>query len=190
MLRKQSDTPTKHCLRCSQVLERKRFSGRLEDFGRFSKRMFCSLRCANSRGVASLSSSSQHRISAQFRKDKCDCCGNAGGRTLHVHHLNGIWTDHRIENLQTLCHSCHMKVHHPKSEKQCSVNGCGFDSRKYGMCSKHFQRFKKYGDPSLTKVRIKGTLNQHGLTKEDTGLRSCGLPEMPSCSSLPPSSSP
>lgn len=32
--------------------------------------------------------------------------------TLHVHHINGIDTDHRLENLLVLCGNCHNQVHY------------------------------------------------------------------------------
>lgn len=129
----------------------------------FRRRSFCSLVCANSRGVRSMSSSSQHRISAQFRKEQCDYCGKRPEQTLHVHHKNEDWTDHRDTNLQTLCHSCHMKHHHPRMGKCCTVIGCVSPSRKRRMCQKHFQRWKRHGDPLLIKQRERGSLHGYVL---------------------------
>ena len=58
-------------------------------------------------------------------------------------------------NLMTLCHSCHKswdETHGSASLKRgapCRI--CGKPSKKLGLCSKHYQRQRKYGDARLTK---------------------------------------
>lgn len=39
-------------------------------------------------------------------------------------------------------------------EKLCSVDGCDRQAYAWGFCNKHYQRAKKYGDPTFTKVAI------------------------------------
>jgi 5-methylcytosine-specific restriction endonuclease McrA len=45
---------------------------------------------------------------------KCECCGNKEwlGQpiSLEVDHVNGISTDHRLENLRILCPNCHAQT--------------------------------------------------------------------------------
>lgn len=161
MPRKPKEAPIKYCERCGKQLYRKRYGKNLEDMTVFMKRKYCSLRCANSRGVQSMSSTSQHRISQQYVKEHCERCG--AEKNLHVHHKNGDWTDHRRENLETLCIRCHLGVEHRKPAKTCKF--CQSTARRNGMCQKHFQRFKKYGDPFLTKIRLPGYPNSYTLTK-------------------------
>lgn len=153
MPRKPKPTPEKYCSRCGEKLERHRYGENLEDMTRFLSRKFCSLRCANSRGVNGQSSTQQHRISARFARKRCERCGSSDH--LHVHHKNRNWRDHRIENLETLCIRCHLGKEHHKPKAKCVI--CGMDSRRNLMCQAHYQRWKKYGDALLTKVQSGGT---------------------------------
>ncbi len=159
MPRKPKPDPEKYCLRCGKLLHRYRYGKRLEDMTRFKKRSYCSLRCANSRGIKSMDSTTQHHISNRFIQEHCASCGRSDSPKwkLHVHHINHDWTDHRMENLITLCVSCHLAIHRRKL-KPCKV--CGEPSRRHQMCQKHYQRFVKYGNPLMTAKRKKGTAHQ------------------------------
>lgn len=45
---------------------------------------------------------------------KCKCCGLNSWQgkeiTLELHHINGVNTDHRLENLMFLCPNCHSQT--------------------------------------------------------------------------------
>lgn len=164
MPRKAESAPEKSCERCGKPMQRHRYNGRLEDMTRFKARRFCSLRCANSHGTWGQSSTAQHRVSARYRKPHCESCGGTAPRgQMHVHHINKDWRDHRPENLQTLCVGCHLGAHNRRGPNPCLV--CPTPARKLGMCQKHYQRWKLYGDPLLTKVRTPGKPSGFSLVR-------------------------
>lgn len=85
----------------------------------------------------------------------CASCGSTD--RLQIHHLDSDQTNNDPSNLMTLCVSCHTKWHWTHGKKPssqplaCSV--CGKRADGLGFCEKHRLRFKKYGDPYLTKIR-------------------------------------
>lgn len=109
MPRKALDLETKYCSRCNKAMTRRRFGNRLEDASVFRKRQFCSLTCANTRGNWGTSSTARHRQSHKSVKERCEVC--KGQERLHVHHMDGNHHNNALTNLQTLCASCHRKLH-------------------------------------------------------------------------------
>src|SRR5260221_12255202 len=98
MPRPATPTPPKSCERCGKPLTRKRFSGRLEDYGTFLRRRFCDLSCANSR--SDVTRGGYLWRARKLRGPKCEACGTT--RRLHAHHVNGDITLTTPENIQTL----------------------------------------------------------------------------------------
>lgn len=99
--------PVKHCETCETSMSRKRFNGRLEDRGVFLRRRFCSQSCANTR--AEVTKDALHWRARQHRKPACEKCGTTSD--LHVHHEDRNPANNEPANLQTLCSSCHLKLH-------------------------------------------------------------------------------
>ena len=109
----------------------------------------------------------QVRLSNQ--KTACEICG--GNFRLGLHHKDRNRTNNSPENLQTLCPTCHTRLHweenkapwrrHPAS---CTV--CGKPAKRLGLCETHRSRLLRHGDPYLTKKQ-KGRSWQ--LVDERTG---------------------
>src|SRR6266542_4575878 len=99
--------PVKTCAPSGRVFTRRRFGNRLEDRSRFLSRRHCSQGCANTKPV--VSKDANHW---RARKHKATCCSEcATTKRLHVHHKDRNPANNRPANLQTLCASCHLKLH-------------------------------------------------------------------------------
>ncbi len=102
--------PRKYCKYCKQRLRRKRYNGRLEDFGVFERRQFCDKACmALGHATRSVGRHGHLYRARQFKKDACERCGETEG--LHVHHIDGDYSNNDPANLETLCGPCHLRHH-------------------------------------------------------------------------------
>ena len=150
--------PVKSCASCGQNLRRKRFNGRLEDMSAFARRKYCDFKCmgegmtVESPTLGGIYQRAQREVPLGA---KCQMCGTT--EKLQRHHLDENPGNNAIENLMTLCGPCHTKWHWQHGKKAwkpanaCSV--CGEPVKGHGYCLKHYQRFKKHGDPLLVKRR-------------------------------------
>lgn len=75
----------------------------------------------------------------------CDSCGT--DKRIEIHHIDKNYKNNDIKNLQPLCKKCHMKLH--KFKKKCYL--CDSLSFCKNLCLKHYQRWKKYGNPYMVK---------------------------------------
>ena len=53
------------------------------------------------------------KLHRKYKASKCDLCGATG--ELHLHHKNKQHFDDNPGNWQTLCRSCHTKIHQKNS---------------------------------------------------------------------------
>lgn len=144
-------TPERYCENCGERLERKRLpSGALESLLHFNRRKYCDQSCmamgfrAKPKTFKSKHTGRQH-AREMVPTGPCERCGVPNA--LDVHHRNENPLDNSPENLERICRSCHVRHHQPKGF--CTV--CGKPQKGLGYCEKHYQRFKKWGDPLLTK---------------------------------------
>ena len=144
----------RRCAQCGKALERKRFRNSLEDFGRFMTRKYCDQTCM-ARAFERDTISTHRKKARRYMREACDACG--GTSHLQVHHLDQNTANNDPSNLTTLCASCHARWHWRNGKRAlrkrsvCVV--CGQPEHGLGYCQKHRQRFRKYGDPCLTKIR-------------------------------------
>ncbi|NCC47173.1 MAG: HNH endonuclease [Bacteroidia bacterium] len=101
-------TESKICPKCGKEFHRRRFGERLEDFTRWNQRIYCSKQCSYIRPPLS-NKTSYHRLARTFLSQSCQNCGSM--ENLDVHHKDRNYKNNDPDNLQTLCHSCHMKYH-------------------------------------------------------------------------------
>lgn len=155
MPRPMKPTPYKTCDHCSTKLERKRFpNGSLESLLHFGRRKFCDQACMgkafDGRHRADVGWSTSHYHARKLvPHGPCETCGKPEARD--VHHKDGNHLNNSRENLERICRSCHSRHHRPKGS--CTL--CGKPQKGLGYCEKHYQRFKRHGDPLAVKV------NQH-----------------------------
>jgi hypothetical protein len=77
-------------------------------------------------------------ISENIKKEECEICKNSKWLDfpipLELHHINGINTDHRIENLQILCPNCHAltDTHKGKNKLSALSERRDVEFRKFG----------------------------------------------------------
>lgn len=156
----KKDDPSLFCKACSSPLKRKRLNGRLGDRGAFLKRKFCDLKCmGKAKERANATRGAFSKRARRFLKRSCEQCGTP--ERLAVHHKDRNWRNNAPANLMTLCASCHTLLHHAAGDinpsrlpPPCRV--CGEPSARRDLCGRHLQRFKKYGDPRLTKRLLGG----------------------------------
>jgi 5-methylcytosine-specific restriction endonuclease McrA len=102
--------PEKFCEHCKSPLTRKRYSGRLEDYGAFLRRKYCGAKCcglATRKDEPSLGALRKRYLS--FRGTSCQECG--GTNLVSLHHIDGNPANNNPANLMTLCGSCHTRWH-------------------------------------------------------------------------------
>ena len=66
--------------------------------------------------------------------------------------IKGHRYSRNIKDYYKLCASCHSKYDSKPSNRKCSIKRCNGKHKGYGYCDKHYQRFKKWGNPLAVKT--------------------------------------
>ena len=180
--------PEKYCLACGVQLHRKRMNGRLEDFSVFLRRKYCSRECSWTGSRAeSVTLSGAYKRATKLKAGACEECGSTS--LVGIHHKDRNPSNNSSENLVTLCASCHTKLHWregKRSKPKASCTVCGKPAKGHGFCLMHYQRWKKYGDPLLTKRSgRRGALSK--LPQSEIALTNSGCLATGSCLPAPKS---
>jgi 5-methylcytosine-specific restriction endonuclease McrA len=150
---KRKETPIKFCMYCGEKMERNRYNGTLEDLTRFKKRKYCGVDCMAKAMVKSgtLTKCGYLARGRKYLKPACAVCGST--EKLNIHHKDRDRSNNDPENLETLCPSCHMKLHWANGDipgqekKQCKL--CGQPAKGHGLCQKHYSRWYRHGNPKI-----------------------------------------
>ncbi len=162
-MRKDFKDLKKNCEYCGKEMRRKKFGNRYEDANVFLKRKYCDRECMrkgflnvgkNNSSWSATHESARNINNLILNKNQCEKCGTEKGQ-LDIHHKDFNENNNELDNLICLCRSCHTKIHRPA--KKCSVTGCNDKVKGHGYCEKHYQRFRKYGNPYTVKWNTKHT---------------------------------
>jgi hypothetical protein len=93
-------------------------------------------------------------IRLQWQKPACEMCG--GNSRLGLHHKDRVRTNNSPENLQTLCPTCHTRLHWeedktPWRRHPAFCTACGKPAKRLGLCETHRSRLLRHGSPYLIK---------------------------------------
>ena len=139
------------CAYCARPMVRKRWSnGELQSWQHYNRQKYCDRDCMRKAMLAKPKTGTSwmtvHYHARQLLPTGCcEICGRS--QNVDVHHKDNNPQNNEISNLQRLCRSCHLKAH--RGARKCSI--CGKKVKGLGYCDKHYQRYKKYGNPFAVK---------------------------------------
>jgi hypothetical protein len=110
-----------------------------------------------------------------IKQEKCEVCSNSVWNDkkipLELHHINGVNTDNRIENLQILCCNCHGQTENFRKGKSALAEKREVECRKFKEASA--SNVGGNLEPSLRNE--KGAETRHGTSKSKKPKRLCSL---------------
>lgn len=114
----------KACENCGEKMARKRFNGRLEDWGVFLRRRFCGAKCCGKAHRKAMPSKSGLLKRPEVKRAcACERCGSTA--MINAHHVDGDRLNNAPDNLMSLCPSCHTKWHWEHGKSIPKRNGAG-----------------------------------------------------------------
>lgn len=142
--------PLKHCASCGAKMERKWFNGVLESMNCFLRRRHCGRQCMATAMLQEHITRSGHLVRARKHlKKACEQCGTSV--RLGIHHKNRNWSDDSPDNLETLCSSCHTKLHLAAGDisRNLPPRPCRYCGKvgNVAVCSTCRSRIHSHGNP-------------------------------------------
>jgi hypothetical protein len=102
--------PVKHCQQCRALMSRKVINRRIEDMRVFRSRKYCDRACMARAFMKIDPGLSALRMRQRgLRGDACEVC--RGTNALSLHHMDENPRNDDLENIRTLCNSCHQLWH-------------------------------------------------------------------------------
>lgn len=151
--------PAKNCEICGSLLTRKRFNGRLEDYSVFLRRRRCSQSCANSKLI--INDDTYLWRARRHRKEACETCGTS--LRLNIHHKDRDRRNNDLVNLQTLCASCHLKLHWREDREKRLAAGPQKKKRHCVTCGAvHYKK----GSQTCGKVCMRALMSKRAHDRE------------------------
>ncbi len=153
----QKSDPAKSCLACGKPMLRKRINGILQDRTTFLRGKYCDRSCMAKGMVKEIVTKAAERQRARkFKSFSCASCGTL--QKLQVHHKDRNTSNNDPSNLETMCATCHMKMHHANGDivkrvpkPPCVI--CGKKSYRQSLCNTCLGRKRRYGTPYLRGVK-------------------------------------
>jgi len=110
-----------------------------------------------------------------IKQEKCEVCLNSVWNTkkipLELHHINGVNTDNRIENLQILCSNCHAQTENFRKGKSALSETREVEYRKF----KEALASNVDGNLEPSLKNEKGAETRHGTSKSKKPKKVCQL---------------
>ena len=117
-------------------------------------------------------------LSEGKKECRCERCGNSEWNGMNIplelHHINGVHSDNRLENIMILCPNCHAQTDNYRgknigSQKELYYcEKCGkqlYEKTKTGLCIECYRDYERSQSKCPTKEILEKLYKEHSLSK-------------------------